>query len=607
MKMKFKNLLNTAIVTGIAAILIFPPSCANTSTPPEGGPKDTLAPILVEVVPPINSLHHPVDIKHSTVSFEFDEYVVLNNPNSYIFLSPPQSKPPTAKIKGKKVVVSFTEPLDSSQTYSLSLGEAVKDNNEGNPFPPYTHSFSTGSYVDSLFVSGNIVEASTMLPMSNMTVLFHTDLSDSAIYKVRPRAAAKSDLWGYFTVRNLPVDSIYRVYAIQDLNNNCIYDPDQEMVAFLDTLVRPTGVMRPGLPELVPVMMTDTAACQARPTQISLSMFMEVSQRQLLRSRERVSRRQMYLKFAAPYPQIDSMILDGISPDKLILEHNFYQDSITIWINDQGPIPDTLQMRLSYMRTDDTLNILMPVTDTIKMIRPKGKMVENRWGEMVEEADTLAAYEVDASPEKIDQDGIIIEFESPMICTPFDSITITSKNTREQIAPAPFTVEKDTANIRRFILRMQDKMVAGYEYTLRIPDSLFMDIDGIYCDSLVKTFSLPQDENLSAFIVETSNVNEKYMVELVDEKRTNVYRTYHIDSAAVLNFPYLKAGRYSLRITEDKNGNGQIDTGDLLEHRQPEKVMMFRFNDVLGDKAYILEIPERTELIQTIDIGEMFK
>lgn len=605
--MKFKNLLNTAIVTGIAAILIFPPSCANTSTPPEGGPKDTLAPILVEVVPPINSLHHPVDIKHSTVSFEFDEYVVLNNPNSYIFLSPPQSKPPTAKIKGKKVVVSFTEPLDSCQTYSLSLGEAIKDNNEGNPFPPYTHSFSTGSYVDSLFVSGNIVEASTMLPMSNMTVLFHTDLSDSAIYKVRPRAAAKSDLWGYFTVRNLPVDSVYRVYAIQDLNNNCIYDPDQEMVAFLDTLVRPTGVMRPGLPELVPVMMTDTAACQARPTQISLSMFMEVSQRQLLRSRVRVSRRQMYLKFAAPYPQIDSMILDGISPDKLILEHNFYQDSITIWINDQGPIPDTLQMRLSYMRTDDTLNILMPVTDTIKMIRPKGKMVENRWGEMVEEADTLAAYEVDASPEKIDQDGIIIEFESPMISTPFDSITITSKNTREQIAPAPFTVEKDTANIRRFILRMQDKMVAGYEYTLRIPDSLFMDIDGIYCDSLVKTFSLPQDENLSALIVETSNVNEKYMVELVDEKRTNVYRTYHIDSAAVLNFPYLKAGRYSLRITEDKNGNGQIDTGDLLEHRQPEKVMMFRFNDVLGDKAYILEIPERTELIQTIDIGEMFK
>ncbi len=604
---KGQNLLSTAIVLGIVTFLVFPPSCANTSTPPEGGPKDTLAPVLMEIIPAYNTTGHPIDIKHSQISFEFDEYVALNNPNSFIFLSPPQSKPPTAKIKGKKVVVSFTEPLDSNRTYSLSLGEAIKDNNEGNPFPPYTHSFSTGDHVDSLFVSGNIVEASTMLPMSNITVLFHTDQSDSAIYKVRPKAAAKSDLWGYFTVRNLPVDTVYRVFAIEDLNNNNLYDPDQERVAFLDTLVLPSSVMRPGIPELVTVAMTDTAACLARPAQLSLAMFKEVSQRQFLRARERVSRRQMYLKFAAPYPQIDSLILEGIPQEKLILEYNFYRDSITVWINDQGPVPDTLQMRLSYQRTDDSLNILVPVTDTVRMIRPKGKMVENRWGEMVEEADTLAAYEVDASPEKIDQDGIVILFESPMILTPFDSITITSKNTREQIAPAPFTVERDTANIRRFILRLQEKLTAGYEYTLRIPDSLFLDIDGIYCDSLVQKFSLPQNEDLSSLTVEASNVNEKYMVELVDEKRTKVYRTYHIDTAAVLAFPYLKAGKYSLRITEDMNGNGQIDTGDLLEHRQPEKVMMFKFNDVVGNNAYIIEIPERTELIQTIDIGEMFR
>lgn len=604
---KGQNLLSTAIVLGIVTFLVFPPSCANTSTPPEGGPKDTLAPVLMEIIPAYNTTGHPIDIKHNQISFEFDEYVALNNPNSFIFLSPPQSKPPTAKIKGKKVVVSFTEPLDSNRTYSLSLGEAIKDNNEGNPFPPYTHSFSTGDHVDSLFVSGNIVEASTMLPMSNITVLFHTDQSDSAIYKVRPKAAAKSDLWGYFTVRNLPVDTVYRVFAIEDLNNNNLYDPDQERVAFLDTLVLPSSVMRPGIPELVTVAMTDTAACLARPAQLSLAMFKEVSQRQFLRARERVSRRQMYLKFAAPYPQIDSLILEGIPQEKLILEYNFYRDSITVWINDQGPVPDTLQMRLSYQRTDDSLNILVPVTDTVRMIRPKGKMVENRWGEMVEEADTLAAYEVDASPEKIDQDGIVILFESPMILTPFDSITITSKNTREQIAPAPFTVERDTANIRRFILRLQEKLTAGYEYTLRIPDSLFLDIDGIYCDSLVQKFSLPQNEDLSSLTVEASNVNEKYMVELVDEKRTKVYRTYHIDTAAVLAFPYLKAGKYSLRITEDMNGNGQIDTGDLLEHRQPEKVMMFKFNDVVGNNAYIIEIPERTELIQTIDIGEMFR
>ncbi|HIZ87209.1 MAG TPA: Ig-like domain-containing protein [Candidatus Coprenecus pullistercoris] len=605
--MKKRYLLNSVLVLGIFTLLTFPKSCANTSTPPQGGPKDSIPPVLVEVLPIYNSTMHPMDVKHSSVSFEFDEYVVLNSPNTNIFLSPPQSKPPTAKIKGKRVVVSFQEPLDSSQSYSLSLGEAIKDNNEGNPFPPYTHSFSTGAYVDSLFVSGNIVEASTMLPMPNMTVLFHTDQSDSAIFKVLPRAAAKSDLWGYFTVRNLPADTVYRVYAIEDLNNNNLYDPDQERVAFLDTLIIPTAVMRDSLPELAVLAMTDTIGCLARPAQLSLSMFKEVSQRQILRAKERVSRRQMYLKFAAPYPQIDSMIIDGIPDDKLIKEYNYYRDSITIWINDQGGVPDTLQMRLSYMKTDDSLNILVPVTDTIRMVRPKGKMVENRWGEMVEEADTLAAYKVDATAENIDQNGIVITFESPMVTTPFDSVTIVAKNTREQISDAPFTVEKDTADIKKFILRLKDKLVPGYEYTLRVPDSLFMDIDGIYCDSLVQKFSLPQDEKLSSLTVDARNVHEKYLVELVDENRTKIYRSYSIDSAAVLEFPYLKAAKYSIRITEDKNGNGQVDTGDLLERKQPEKVRMYKANDSMGNNAYIMDIPERTELVQTIDIGEMFK
>ncbi len=607
MEMRHKNLFNTVIVTGIFASVIFSKSCANTSTPPEGGPKDTIPPVIVEVVPANNALFHPRDIKHSQVSFEFDEYVALNNPGANIFLSPPQSKPPTAKIKGKRVIVSFAEPLDSNKTYSLSLGEAIKDNNEGNPFAPYTHSFSTGDHIDSLFVSGNIVEASSMLPMPNITVLFHTDPSDSAIFKVRPKAAAKSDLWGYFTVRNLPADTVYRVFAIEDLNNNNLYDPDQERVAFLDTLVIPSSIMRDSIPELIPVNMKDTAACLSRPAQLFLSMFKEVSQRQFLRAKERVSRRQMYLKFAAPYPQIDSLIIDGIPEEKIIKEYNFYRDSITIWINEQGGVHDTLRMRLTYMRTDDSLNILVPVTDTIRMIRPKGKMVENRFGDMVEEVDTLAAYKVDAAPENIDQNGIIITFESPMIVTPFDSITIMAKNTREQVTPAPFTVEQDTADIKKYVLRLQEKLVPGFEYTLRIPDSVFMDIDGIYCDSLVQKISLPQDDKLSSLTVEAKNVNEKYMVELVDEKRTTVYRTYQIDSAAVLEFPYLKAGKYSLRITEDKNGNGQVDTGSLLDRKQPEKVLMFKVNSSLGNDAYIMDIPERTELIQTIDIGEMFK
>ncbi len=586
--------------------MILPKSCANTAGAPEGGPKDTIPPVLVMTHPLPNSVNHPTAKRKNSIAFEFNEYVVLKDQNKHFFLSPPQSKPPKSKIRGKQVVISFEEPLDSNQTYSFSLGEAVKDNNESNPFPPFTLSFSTGDHIDSMYVSGTIYNSASMMPMQGVTVLFHTDHSDSALFKVRPRAAAKSDSWGYFVVRNLPKDSVYRVYAIEDVNNNNLYDPETERVAFLDSLVIPANVMHEDSPELAMVEMKDTAACFARPSQLSLSMFKELNTRQFLRSKERLSRRQLYLKFGAPNPQIDSIVIEGIPDEKIIREYNYHRDSIILWLNDQGPVKDTLTMRISYMKTDDSLKVLVPWTDTLKMIRPKGEFEKNKFDEMVEKPDTVAGYTVDITPEKINVNGISIMFESPMIIAPFDSIEFTSKNTREQVAEAKFTVEPDSTDLKHYTLWPVEKLQTGYEYTLRIRDSLFMDIDGNYCDSLVKKISLPQNEELSYLTLEMKDVHENYVVELVDDKRKKVFFKYSIDKDAELEFPYLKKGKYSVRITEDKNRNGQIDTGVLLEKKQPEKVLMYKFNERLGNDAYILDLPERTELIQTINIAEMF-
>lgn len=603
------TLFRILLTFSILVSLIFTKSCANTRTGPEGGPKDTIPPILVEILPHYNAVNHPTTGKHNVVSFEFDEYVALDQPGTNIFLSPPQSKPPRAKIKGKKIVVSFDEPLDSNQTYSLSLGNAVKDNNEGNKFPPFVHSFSTGEYVDSMFVSGSVFNATTMLPMTGITVLFHTDPSDSAIFNSLPKAAAKTDLWGYFTVRNLPADTVFRVFAIEDLNNNNKYDPDMERVAFVDTLVVPSTVMRYDLPELVARDMEDTLECLSRPSQLSLSLFKESSSRQFVKAKERPSRRQMYITFGAHYPQIDSIYIEGIPQDKILFEYNHYRDSIVLWINEQGGVHDTLRLMVDYLKTDDSLKVLTPAKDTFRMIVPKAKKEKNRQGRMVDVVDTVAKFELLANAEVIDQDGIIFNFATPMIQTPFDSIKITSVNTRQQEENVTFTVERDSLDIKKYILRLSDQLNVGYEYKLKFPGRQFVDINGFYCDSLDKKFSLPNDEKLSTLILEISNVPSdiRYMVELVDEKRSKTYRKYYIDSTASLSFPYLKAAKYSIRITEDKNGNGLTDTGILLERKQPEKVLMVKLNESLGNDAYIIEIPEMTELIQTIDLGEMFK
>ena len=607
--MKRITVFRILLVISILTSLLFTKSCANTRTGPEGGPKDTIPPVLVEILPVYNAVNHPTEGKHSVVSFEFNEYVALDQPGNNIFLSPPQSKPPTAKIKGKKVVIFFNEPLDSNQSYSLSLGNAVKDNNEGNKFPPFVHSFSTGEYIDSLFVSGSVYNASTMLPMTGITVLFHTDPSDSAIFNTLPRAASKTDLWGYFTVRNLPVDTAFRVFAIEDLNNNNKYDPDMERVAFVDTLVIPSTVMRYDLPELVAWDMKDTVECLSRHSQLSLSLFKESSSRQFIKAKERPSRRCMYITFGAHYPQIDSLYIEGIPQEKLMFEYSHYRDSIVMWINEQGGVHDTLKLMVDYMKTDDSLKVLVPASDTFRMVIPKPKKEKDRQGRMVEVVDTVAKFELIANAEVVDQDGISLNFATPMIQTPFDSIKITSINTRQQEEPVTFTVERDSLDIKKYRLRLDNKLSVGFEYKLKFPGRQFRDINGFYCDSLDKKFSLPNDEKLSALFLEMENFpgDIRYMVELVDEKRSKTYRKYYVDSTATLDFPFLKAGKYSIRITEDKNGNGLTDTGVLLERKQPEKVLMVKLNESLGNDAYIIEIPEMTELIQTINIGEMFK
>ena len=100
-----------------------------------------------------------------------------------------------------------------------------------------------------------------------------------------------------------------------------------------------------------------------------------------------------------------------------------------------------------------------------------------------------------------------------------------------------------------------------------------------------------------------SNVKNKYIVDLLDEKRTNVLRSYIIESDQQLIFPYLRAGKYSVRITEDLNRNGLVDTGILLEHKQPEKVRFYK----LEDGTFIIDVPEMVEIEQAIDLGEIFK
>lgn len=598
MKMKISNLLPVIPISIILGTAIFSHSCANTTTPPSGGPKDTIPPVITKLYPLEGQINVPV--QKTKIEIGFNEFVTVKDPKS-LFLSPPQEKAPKFKLKNKSVIVYFEENLDSNKTYTLDLTNAIADNNEGNMFPGYTLVFSTGATIDSMMVTGIVQDCNSLQPIKGATVMLYKDHADSAVFLHRPDAAVKTDDWGFFCLRNIQ-DTVYRMYAIIDDNNNNIYEPETEKIAFIDSAFRPSTKIVDSLPELQKYDMKDTVCCLARKTEYELNVFKEKPSKQMIVNKERVGDRTAYITFMAPYAQIDSIWIKGVPNDRLITQFNLQQDSLEIWVNDPRPQPDTLFLNVRYMKTD-TLGLLNSFTEEVKLPKPKKSMVAKTARKDIKKEDTTAVFTVDAKPENIEQYGFVLEFKYPLIETAFDSLGFKSINPRQQESKEKYTVRQDSLNLRKYIIMPENKLQVGYEYILKVPHRKFKDINGFYNDSTEVKVTLPKDDKLSTMMLNMQNVKNKYIVDLLDEKRTKVLRTYIIESDQTLNFPYLRAGKYSIRITEDLNKNGLVDTGNVLERRQPEKVLFYK----LENGEFLIDIPEMTELEQDIDVAEMFK
>ena len=592
----------------VLGAMIFSHSCANTTQAPTGGDKDTIPPVVVAVSPPMMSVGVPVH--GATVTITFDEYVKVKDAQN-IILSPPQAKPVKNRIKGKSVVLTFEDDLDSNTTYTLDFIDAIADNNEGNVFPGMTYVFSTGSEIDSMMVTGLVQDCSTLKPLKDIAVMIYKDLSDSAVFLRRPFAVTKTDDWGFFCIRNIP-DTSYRLYAVKDDNNNRIYNPDEnELVAFVDSIIRPRTVVNDTLPEVQKYDMKDTASCLARKTEYEMSLFREKPSRQQIMKKVRVSDRSSYITFNAPNAHIDSMWVRGVSPDWLITQFNIQRDSLEIWVNDRKRQGDTLHLFVNYRKTDTT-GRLAPTLEHVKLYYQQEEGAANGSAAApaaskssrkdIKHEDTICVFTLQAKPERVEQYGYELEFTYPIITEGFDSLSLKSINPRQQETPMPFDVIKDTSNLRKFTIMPREKLLVGYDYVLKVPYRKFRDINGYYNDSTEVKVALPTDEKLSTLNLILAGVHNKYIVDLLNEKRDDVLRSFVVDSDKTLVFPYLSAGSYCVRITEDVNKNSIVDSGSLLEHRQPEKVLFYKIND-----SFLIEVPEASEIDQEINLEELFK
>lgn len=229
--MRATNLLAIVLILASAfALLLFETGCASI-VPPSGGPRDSLPPVIVSVYPENETLN----FTGKEIKIEFDEYVELNDIYKNLIVSPLPKVMPDVSRKLRTVTVKIKDTLQPNTTYVYNFANAIKDLNEGNKGKDLLYVVSTGTYIDSMELSGRVKIAKTGKADSTLSVMLYSNLDDSAVVKERPRYITTVDSSGIFFFRYLAPGK-YRLFAMKDEGGSYLYNGEQ-IFAFADSVV----------------------------------------------------------------------------------------------------------------------------------------------------------------------------------------------------------------------------------------------------------------------------------------------------------------------------------------------------------------------------------
>lgn len=218
------------LISAMAAWATLVPGCANI-IPPTGGPKDSLPPVLIKATP----ANMATRVSGTNIELEFNEYIQLDNLQQELIVNPPFDRSPDITSRLRHVYIKVRDTLQPNTTYSFQFGNAIKDVNESNPLRNFTYVFSTGSYIDSLQLSGTVINAETGLPDSTLSILLHTDPDDSAVAKLKPRFVTRPNGKGEFRFEQMPPGRFF-IFALKDEGLRR-YSSSRTPFAFYDSMV----------------------------------------------------------------------------------------------------------------------------------------------------------------------------------------------------------------------------------------------------------------------------------------------------------------------------------------------------------------------------------
>ena len=554
-------------------------SCANMASP-TGGLYDVDPPVVLKSTPKFNSLN----VKDKNIEILFDENVKIEKPNEKIIITPPQQNFPEISAIGRKVVVKLKDDLIPNTTYTVDFTDAIVDNNEGNPLENFSISFSTGDQLDTLAISGNVLEAENLEPTSGIYVGIHSNLEDTAFTKTRFQRIGRTDSKGRFTVKGM-APGRYKIYALNDMNRDYKYDNPSEAIAFLDSVIVPSTVQ--AIRNDTIFNKKDTTKIDTiktikytrfLPDDIVLRSFKSDFQRQYLLKHERPEQYKLTMFFAAPTSKPTFRLLNPERKDNLwyVEERNATNDSITLWITDSTVYKtDSIRMLVNYVRTD-SLNQNYIDTDTLKFNyrKPKeNRRKEDKKGKDAEkqEIQFLGISSNIQSNHEIYQ-PIRIEFEQPI--EKFDSVPIKLQRQVDSVfVPSPYTLQKDSLNSRKYVIRT--RWAPGGKYRFEIDSAAYTSYYGLWNKKISQDFTVKKLDEYGNLLIAISGLpqGKDAYVELLD-KSDKPFRKVLVknNEAIILD---LNPGKMYARLFIDDNKDGKWTTGNYEKKRQPEMVYYY--------------------------------
>jgi hypothetical protein len=502
-------------------------SCANRVTP-SGGIKDIIPPKVIGSSPE----NYSTNFNKKEIHVEFDEYIKLTDLNKQLIISPLIDPLPEITASKRSLRIKFEKPLKENTTYTFNFGSAITDVHENNVLENFLLVFSTGDYLDSLSVSGHVINAKNLNTEKGILVMLYKENEDSIPYKKLPDYFAKTDSMGRYKISNIS-SGLFKIFALKDNNNNYLFDLPDESIAFSDSVIS----------------MSDSS-------RVDLKLFENVPDKILLKNFTLEDKGKLKLNFNLPASDVTLKAIERSPNPWQLEEYSTNRDTVTLWMNDT---------------TLDSLNIVLlhngqPFDTALFVLKRKssGKGVSTN----------AFNFSSNTQPGMLDAGkDLMLLFNHPVSFT--DESKIIFK--KDSVITTGISMSFSDSVKRNLTIKYNWKENELYEFTF-LPGA-FKDMFNIANDTTKFAFRVKPVTEFGSVVlkIKTDDKSPNYIVQLVNDK-DELIREKDITSSDKISFEFLNPGTYRIKIIYDNNNNKKWDTGNYLKKVQPERVVYYKDN-----------------------------